>query len=290
VFWLGASLPVLNWLSFSLIAYFHLTARALTGPWFFLFLALAFWLGSVISLRPLVRGLAIGLSVSSVVAVGQWIGCVPIDSYNLPAGLLYNGSIQAAAIALVITALVCDRDWRFVPALLPGLLLTQSRGGFLVLAIGLSARAFGWLAPVFMVAVAAVVSLAVMNISDVHRLLIWNATWNDLEWLGHGAGSFANVLFWHGDDLHYPGHVHNDYLQLAYELGIWAAPVYLVYAAALIRAHSPYWPAFVGFAVAGLFFFPLYAPVTGFIGAVLAGHIACDHDGVKFWKTVNAAV
>lgn len=290
MFWLGASLPVLNWLSFSLIAYFHITARALTGPWFFLLLALAFWLGSVITLRPVFRGLAIGLSVSSVVAIGQWFDWIAPGSANPPGGLLYNSGVHAIAIAIVILGLLANRDWRFIPAMMPGLLLSQSRGGYLVLAVGIAARALGWPAVVLMVGMAAAVSFAVMGTTDAHRLLIWSATWNDLEWLGHGAGSFANVLFWHGDDLHYPGHVHNDYLQLAYELGIWAAPVYLVYAAALIRIRSPYWPAFAGFAVAGLFFFPLYAPVTAFIGAVLAGHIACDHDRVKFWKTVNATV
>lgn len=289
MFWLGASLPILNWLSFGLIAYFQIPARELTGSWFILFLAMAFWLGAATSLRPLFRGLAIGLSVSSLVAVGQWSGWGPA-SYNLPAGLLYNSAIQAVAIALVIVSLE-RADWRYVPAMLPGLLLAHSRGGYLVLAIGLAGRAFGWKGAVLTLLVAAAVSVTFMGSSDLDRIMIWSAAWHDLQWSGHGPGSFANVLFQAPDGVHYPGHVHNDYLQLAYELGIWAAPAYLIYGAALTRTESPYWPAFAGFATAGVFFFPLYTPVTAIIGAVLAGHILCGHyQAAMTGKRVNAAV
>jgi hypothetical protein len=288
VFWLGAILPILNWLSFGLIAYAEIPARALTGPWFLLLLAVAFALGAATSIRPLFRGLAVGLSLSSLVAVGQWFGWGP-SVYNLPAGLLYNSAIQAVAIALVISALSAS-DWRYIPAMIPGLLLAQSRGGYLVLAIGLAGR-FGWQISVLVLLGAAAVLVTVMGTSDLDRLMIWNVAWRDLAWFGHGPGSFANVLFQAGDGLHYPGHVHNDYLQLAYELGIWAAPVYLVYAAALIRTESPYWPAFAGFAAASGFFFPLYTPVTAIIGAVLAGHILGEHyQAVMTGKFVNAAV
>ena len=93
------------------------------------------------------------------------------------------------------------------------------------------------------------------------------------------------------DGVHYPGHVHNDYLQLAYEFGIWAAPAYLIYAAALVRTESPYWPAFAGFAAASVFFFPLYTPVTAIMGSVLAGHILGEHyQAAMTGKQVNAAV
>jgi hypothetical protein len=288
VFWLGAILPILNWLSFGLIAYFQIPARALTGPWFILLVAMAFWLGSAGPLRPLFRGLAVGLSVSSLVAIGQWFGWGPA-SYNLPAGLLYNSAIQGVAIALVISALPAS-DWRYIPAMLPGLVLAQSRGGYLVLAIGLTGR-FGWQASVLVLLATGALSVTIMGTSDLDRLMIWGAAWRDLDWLGHGPGSFANVLLQAADGVHYPGHVHNDYLQLAYELGICAVPVYLIYAGALIRTESPYWPAFAGFAAASVFFFPLYAPVTAFIGAVLAGHILCGHyQCVMTGKQVNATV
>ena len=289
MFWLGASLPILNWLSFGLIEYFHIPARALTGSWFILLLAMALWLGAAASLRALFRGLAIGLSVSSVVAVGQWSGWGPA-SYNLPGGLLYNSAIQAVAIALVIVSLE-RADWRYVPAMLPGLLLAHSRGGYLVAFVGLAARIFGWKGAVLTLLAVAAVSVTVMGTSDLDRIMIWSVAWHDLQWFGHGPGSFANVLFQASDGLHYPGHVHNDYLQLAYEFGIWAAPAYLIYAAALIHTESPYWPAFAGFAAAGVFFFPLYTPVTAIIGAVLAGHILCGHyQAAMTGKRVNAAV
>ena len=246
----------------------------MTGSWLLLALALALVIGwSLTSLKPLFRGLAVGLSLSSAVAVTQALGMTEIVILEKPAGFFFNSTIQAAAIALVIIAIVCQRDWRYIPAMLPGLWLAHSRGGWLVLLAGLVSRFFGWQALLLTVSIAAAASLSVMGPSDIDRIMIWSVAWRELTWLGHGAGSFANMLFQADDGIHYPGHVHNDYLQLAYEIGLWAIPLYLVYAAALARTSSLYWPAFVGFAVAGMFFFPLYTPVPAFIGAVLAGHV-----------------
>ena len=288
MFWLGAILPFLNCLSFGLIAYFHVTARALTGPGLLVFLALSFALGALCQLRPLFRGLAVALSFSSMLAVGQSFGWTSLASYNLPAGLLYNSAIQSAAMAIVILALVAAKDWLYIPAMLPGLWLAQSRGGYLVIAGGLVGRFLGWKAVIWVMLAAAAVTLTINNVSDGERLLIWRVAWQNLEWFGHGAGSFANLLFESDGAVRYPGHVHNDYLQLAYELGVWAIPIYLIYLAALALTEETYWPAFAGFAVCGLFFFPLYTPVTAFIGAVLAGHLVC-YD-IKLWVVKGEAL
>lgn len=275
MFWLGAILPSLNWLSFGLIAYAHIPARVLTGSGLIVFLVLSFGIGAAGSMRPLFRGIAVGLSLSSLLSVGQALGWIDLASYNLPAGLLYNSAIQSSAIAIVILALVGAKDWLYIPAMLPGLWLAHSRGGYLVIAASLAGRFFGWKAVIWLLLVAAAITLTLKNTSDTDRLLIWTVAWQNLEWFGHGPGSFANLLFEWTDGVRYPGHVHNDYLQLAYELGVWALPFYAVYLAALALTEETYWPAFAGFAVCGLFFFPLYAPVTAFIGAALAGHLIC---------------
>lgn len=171
-----------------------------------------------------------------------------------------------------MVALACAQDWRYVPAMLPGLWLAHSRGGWLIVALGAVCLAWGWRLALLALLAAAAVSLTWPGPSDMERFLIWRAALSGLDWDGRGMGSFADVLF-RTDALYYPGHVHNDYLQLAFELGIGAVPVYLIYAATLARTESRYWPAFAGFALAGMFFFPLYTPITAFIGAALAGHV-----------------
>lgn len=275
MFWLGALLPICNWLGILLAVHFEIPAHSLTGPWFAVLPAMAFGLGAAsISLAPLWRGLAVGLSLSSAIAVAQLLGWSGIPSMQKPAGLFYNSAIEALAIALVMIALTCNRDWRYIPAMLPGFLLATSRGAFLVLAVSAIAGV-NWRYALLVLLAAGAFVLTWPGPSDLDRLLIWGAAFNNLDWAGHGAGSFANLMFVSDGELHYPGHVHNDYLQLAYEFGIAAAAVYLIYAAALARAESPYWPVFVGFAVAGFFFFPLYSPLPSFIGAALAGNILC---------------
>jgi hypothetical protein len=291
VFWLGAILPLLNWLSFSLIANFKIPATALTGPWFYLGLALCVWVGAALSsLQPLIRGLAVGLSISSAVAVAQALGWSDIARWNLPAGLLYNSAIQACSIALVIVALCAARDFRYIPALLPGLYLAHSRGGYAMLAVAFIGRWLGWQAALLTTALGAAVTITWVSPSDAERTMLWVVAWRDIGWSGHGLGSFARVLFTAPDGLHYPGHVHNDYLQLAFELGVLAIPVYALYGFALVRTGNRYWPCFLAFATAGLFFFPLYAPIPALTGAVVAGHIIFRRDRVAAGRLIHAAV
>jgi hypothetical protein len=270
VFWLGACLPVLNWLALLGAVHLEISAHSLTGPWIAALPAFAFAVGWNAPLEQLWRGLAVGLSLSSAVAVAQALGWDAIPSTEKPGGLLYNSAIQATAIALVIIALSCAKDWLYIPTMLPGLWLAHSRGGWLLLAVG-TISAWGWRPVLLAVLAAGAVALTWPYPSDHERLLLWSAARAGLGWVGHGPGSFADLLFWYDGRLYYPGHAHNDYLQLAYELGILAIPVYAIYAAALAHTDLLYWSVFVGFAVAGLFFYPLYAPVPCFIGAALAG-------------------
>lgn len=228
------------------------------GLWLVVIVVLSFWLGSVSpDLSPLWRGLAIGLSISSVVAVAQAAGWSGVESSGHPAGLLFNPTIQAASMAMVIVALACQRDWFHIPAMLPGLWLADSRGG---LGVGLISHMIEG-------------QDLLLGPSDIARWQIWRAAFGQLTIFGHGAGSFAGLLYQVGPTVFYPEHVHNDYLQLAYEFGIAAAPVYYIYIACLARVRATWWPAFAVFAGSGLFFFPLYTPVPAFAGAVLAGHL-----------------
>jgi hypothetical protein len=108
------------------------------GLWLLCIMSLSFWLGSTLDdLRGLYKGLALGVSVSSVVAVFQYFG-TPLVLYGTsnPAGLYVNSVSLGIISALLIVALVSERMWLWVPALAPGLLLSGSRGASIFAAYG----------------------------------------------------------------------------------------------------------------------------------------------------------
>ncbi len=117
------------------------------GLWTAFIWALSFWLGSTLSsLTQLWRGLALGLSISSGVAIAQALDYTPVEvATDQYAGLLFSGTVQGASIALVLIALWCHRQWWYMPPLVIGLILSQSRGAFLILGLFAIARYTHWL-------------------------------------------------------------------------------------------------------------------------------------------------
>lgn len=235
----------------------------------------AFWFGArSADLRPLWRVMAVLLSVSSAVAVLQSLGWSTVESLDHPAGLLFNAAAHGALLALVIIALVCARDWAFIPALLPGLVLAQSRGAWLVLASGLAARYLHWTTVVLLVSASAAIAIAGLGIADGQRLLAWRIAAEQTTLLGLGAGSFVDIVIQNADGaLIRPEYAHNDYLQLACEYGIGALPLALIMARAIGATEARDWPVFAGFAVLAGFFFPLYVTPLAVVGATVAGHL-----------------
>lgn len=284
VLWRRGPMTPWQWLGLSFVAYAAASlfwainpTDSVYGMWQILLLALAFRLGSVTpDLAPLWRGMAIGLGISSAVAAAQAAGLTSLPSADHPAGLLFNGAVQSALISLVILALVDNRAWFYIPAMLPGLYLAHSRGGWLVLTVGLLSRMRWWVAAL-VTSLTGAVAFLIHGTTDVLRLQAWSVAYALLTPFGHGAGSFADLFY--GNIR--PEHVHNDYLQLAFEFGIGAIPVYLILARALYRRGEPYWPVMVGFATLSLFFFPLYCAPLAFVGAVVAGHVLRGDDGLR---------
>lgn len=253
------------------------------GLWQAALWALGFWLGvTTATLAPLWRGLAIGLAVSSFVAVAQALGWDGIPVLDHPAGLLYSGSVQGGMIALVTLALIYDSSWLYIPAMLPGLYLAHSRGGWLILCVGMLARVH-WALAAGAVATAGAWSLVFHGDSDTIRLMDWSIAAHALRLFGGGIGSFIDVLYQvPPNPVIHPSQVHNDYLQLAFELGIGAIPAYVLLAAALIRVDVRYWTVMVGFCTFCLFYFPLYCASLAFIGTAVAGHILRRDDRAWF--------
>lgn len=101
-------------------------------------------------------------------------------------------------------------------------------------------------------------------------------TYDGLTLFGNGPGSYWAMYFQTPTTVTGIGHVHNDFLQLAFEFGIGAIPLFALYAAVLTRSSAREWPIFLAFASMALFSFPLYAPITAALGLACAGRIARD--------------
>jgi hypothetical protein len=274
----------IHWLGLATFAYAILSFAWSASPpdagfglWVMAIWFLSFHLGTTeVDLGDLFSGLAAGLAVSSLVAVFQYLGYHPILEayYSTPPGLLFNPTVLGASCALVALALIEYRRWPYIPGVLLGLLLSQSRGAWLIFTLGLAFRWVYW--PVLCLAAAAVALLATHHpiSSDIERLTIWGEALRNLVPWGNGIGSFTSFYYLALPHLIHPEFVHNDPLQLLFELGPAATTILLAFGIAMYQLRSPTLFAFILLAT---FYFPLWCPITAFIGCTLAGR------GVSAW-------
>lgn len=252
------------------------------GMWLAAIWAYSFRLGAALGdLRPLWKGLALGLSVSTIVAVAQALDYVPVvtfDPYAYP-GLLFNSSVAGVTLALVLIALASHRLWWYTPPLILGLILAGSRGSILLLAVAALARYTHWLVAIALLIASGSAYLYLGDLADSQRLMIWGITLPTLSPFGHGAGSYVDIFYIAKlkAQLFHPEYVHNDYLQLAFEFGLASLAILGILILALTRTASPDWPVLIAVATLACFYFPLYAPLTAFIGCVVAGHLTRDY-------------
>ncbi len=263
------------------------------GIWYVLIWGLAFWLGSSLrSLTDLWKGLAIGLSISSIVAIAQSLGHTPVETLDNDAypGLLFNSTVQGTTIALVLIALATERLWWYMPIPAIGLILAGSRGSFLILGIAAIARYTHWLVVVAALSLTALACTTWLDLADSLRLAIWGQAIRGLSIFGWGPDSFNDVYFIYKGKLFHGEFVHNDYLQLWFEFGIGSLVPISILALALSRTLSPTWPVLVAFAALATFYFPLYAPITAFLGPLLTGHLLRGYDPVWAFGTYRRSI
>jgi hypothetical protein len=280
--WRSGPVTIFHWLGLLFIAYG--AARLSYTPifndgifslWPFCILGLSFWLGSTLNdLRGLYAGLAVGASVSSVLAVFQAFGYqgVPYVSIS-PAGIYANGVAQGIVLSLIVVALVSERMWLWVPLLLPGIVLCGSRGAWLALAVGLISTYVRSAWVLVIVVLAGLFFSSQISASDELRLLIWRTAASHLTWLGWGPGAFFSWLIEYQGTPIYPEYAHNDALQLAAEYGIAAALPIGIFAFLLTRTAEREWPVIVTFAAASCYSMPLWVPTASFLVFVAAGRI-----------------
>lgn len=258
--------------------------------------ATAFAVGSRLSdLRFLLIGAANGIWINGVVAIGQyagfdWWGVIQAKDGSA-AGLFYDKDRLAAVAAMVAVGTLAIPEIRLMAVLtLPALLLTGSRSAWLALAVALPCMAPSISARIITGAVAALVCalVAVHGIgpSGHERLAIWQDTIANLNFFGHGLGSFREVFLQTAKtyDFSYwqsrPEAPHNEPLWIAFEGGVPAVALAMAFALSLWRAAAEYpergMLACLG--VLALFAMPLHDPATVILGAIVAGSVAARHD------------
>lgn len=252
------------------------------GLWVATLWVLAFHWGTLVTnLQSMWKGVACGLWVSTAVAVIQAFGYFPVEAADDQlAGLFFNSSLFGVLCGLTLVALICERLWWYTPPLALGLILSGSRGGFVLLGFGLTAR---FTSPFFAIGcVGLAVSAAMLSpldLADSQRLQIWGVTLSSLSPFGHGAGSFVDIFYMaktgSASKLIHPGYVHNDIIQLTYEFGL-AAFLLLIAPAVALAGDARHRVPLLTFWLCACFYFPLYAPLTAFLWLIVAGNAVRD--------------
>ncbi len=193
---------------------------------------------------------------------------------NQTTGIFFNPIAQGGFLGLVIVAMVRLGWWEIIPIHGLGLYLVQNRGGWVVVGVGLFAT---WVRQPLVILAGILLGALCFSwnpsLADQERFVIWQAGIVNLSWFGHGWGSFADVWIVRDGLGYQPLHAHNDYLELAFEFGLYAIPAFCVLAYALSQTASPDWSILVAFATMSTFAMPLYIPATASIGALALASI-----------------
>jgi hypothetical protein len=256
----------------------------------------AFAVGSQLSgVNNILIGAALGIGVNSAFAIAQWFGWTGfVETFDgSHAGLFYNPDRLAAAAAMVAVGLVAlPRLWVLLPLLLPSLVLAPSRGAWLALIAGCSVLApfkIRLLIVVTSTCFVAWVALHGFDASASQRFMIWQDTIANLTVFGHGIGSFREdfIRMAHAFNItaqqSRPEHPHNEWLWLAFEGGVPAVGLGMLFAGTLWQACNdrPEFPILACLFVLALFAMPFHDPATLVLGALCAGCAARHRDRVS---------
>ena len=248
------------------------------------FLILAVLFCTRFDLRQATMGAAIGMAVNSLFMLFQHYGYTAIPMLSPMPGLFYNRNIGAEAAGMVLALAVVYRLWWFIPGILP-VLVFGSRAPIIALAVAGGCALWRRSPFLGLMGVLGGLLFVVTVMHDYGGLTdLWQrvGVWEDMlpalrPW-GHGLGSFIYefpLYQRHTSALQLRfENAHNDFLQLAFELGLVAVLAAVVILVQLwYTPKSPAWYALVVFLVEGCFGFPLYEPVTACLAAVCAGHL-----------------
>ena len=216
------------------------------------------------------------------------LALIPFSPFdlNLTWGLYGNKNLFGCALALGLAGAVAYRLWPFALAIGAGVFYTHSRSALLGLTAVCFVLLWRWSRPV---AVTAIVLAAIATFETApgidssiwHRMGIWNDVVNNATVFGSGFGSFYEAYFafpFHRNPTEYmtglrAAHAYNDFLELSFELGLGAIPLWVVVFLAMEEPAHERIIVFAYLAMA-LTFYPLWVPLVGQLVALTLGHLA----------------
>jgi hypothetical protein len=248
-------------------------------------------------LKPTAIALGCGVAVSAVIALLQLSGYHPVAAVTQGsfgwggAGLFLNKDFfaQVASPSLLLSAGL--GLWAMVPAALFAVVATTSREAWIATVVG-GMVLLWWKLPslqwrIFCAFVLLVVGAVLLrfDLNFLHggrltslndRLAFWQYTLPNITWLGYGLGTYP--LLWPGWQ-----HAHNEFLELAFEIGGGVVPLIGVFVYALGGSVSlPARAALVSLLVSACTYFPFHQPTTAFLAALLAGHLCGGRDRLRY--------
>jgi hypothetical protein len=277
-----------------MIAYWPgIEAPATTLRWMMLYAFLPFV--RVINLEKVFVFASYGIAINSLICLGQWFHWnLSIDGkgyYNTdiaywivnlswrPSGLFVNGNILAETTALVIVGCITYRKWFHVLPMIPAMLLPMQRASILALVIvgtiwifqNQKLKLSRYMVLILLLSIGGVIFLMRLDLSSFRdRFELWSFAASNLHWLGNGIGSFRT------DYLNYTGfadtnynviYIHNDYLELIYDLGIFGVCIIMAFTFTLFSNCKVKYVLWT-FAIIACFGFPSHMPATLFIATL----------------------
>lgn len=250
------------------------------------------WGSTLKDLKNVTIGLSIGLAVSSVLAIFQFLGIETfVYTYGgaKPSGLFVNPNVYSEISAMVLLLILINKLWWYIPVVIPGLMVS-SRAVILGLGVSLAIMTWAkskmlsiailissWFLAYFITFPSQVINVVNNTASVFQRLYVWQDMLAGFTIFGNGVGSFVYKFPEH--NRHIDGSVtlveyaHNDLLQLFFELGIGAIPLIAI-VALLLMVKNDYKSALIFFIIIGIFGFPLHMPITAFMFALVAAQLA----------------
>jgi hypothetical protein len=245
--------------------------------------------------NAVLSGFAVGMAVSTVLAVGQRLfGLTWIPQGAVPGGLFFNCEVLGETLAPVaVWCAIVSRErndngavnfWPILAAIVlsVGVLLTQERIAIAVLAVGLTyglvcdwrvrSAIFGLIGVVGIIAVVEHGALS----ADT-RIMYWGTAIRSFTFFGSGIGWwFQAHPFPHEE------YVHSDVLQSVVEIGFAAAALVALPVLAFWNGGSrAERAACVALCIEAVVSFPLHMPATLFVFAVLTGALCSRRADVR---------
>lgn len=265
--------------------------EGLDALWQLALLAGVFALGSRVDMGPAWTGAGLGFAVNSAIVAVQWSGHPILAQITAPAGLFLNKNWGAEAAAIALVALAGRRQWWLAAAVAPTVLLGGGWAAWSGATLGLMLLFARARAPLMTLAIAVGIAFFVLpdhqGAGVTSRIAIWSDTAEALTPAGNGLGSFFLLYPRHAPrfdtTIERPEHAHNDYLEVAYELG----PAGLLALACLVaysfagdrRAERAGLACAAVIAAAS---FPLHQPVAGALAALCCGSLCADRSSLRY--------